>query len=232
MHPVSTSYRHIDWATYGLYWIHRLTEPPELQIGTLRSVFSLTSAYSVNHVHCQDCTSSLHDSLRSSNLDPTVCWSLLKQASAGLRYAYLSGLQVDRITVNDSASGRDARIRVGFVISDGPGYFLEAFTNDEIPFDSTVVLETGNRSDWYDLRQWRLLRPFHTHERSGYYPLSDASYVDPRFRRVLLSLGAIETRASHWYPPPGSSNVDLLSYLGGHGLLRSFPPLALGVSHA
>ena len=224
MQTLPTHFRYIDWSTYGLLWLIKLAERHSAENCDDAPILSETCAYGVQRTHEAPISTLVNRYLCQGSVSVEQGLSILKQLSAGLRVAYLSGANVESIGVVPDSLGRYPVVMV-FNLLGGGSLVLRQFSKKDLPKSGEVVLQGGDPAGWYNLPLWSKLRPLDDDRHDVHeYPLSTASHCDSQYTVALLGLGAKTAgNSSDWFPPPATSNQDLQHYLLNH------PQLTVGM---
>ncbi len=203
---------YLDWLTFGLYWIERLSDTHDPGRITAE-VFSPATPYRLDEVptttHGTNVTAFLSDPW-ISELDK---WQVLKQLSAALRYSYLDGSLVTHAGVLEE---RDSPGRYSVCLERllGSPIVLSPLCENECVYNGDVVLQGGHPATWFDLDRWNMHKPIDTETtKRTVYPLSRAIFCDPRYSLPLARIGASSVSATHWLPPKASASDDMFDYL-------------------
>lgn len=217
LHGLPQHFRHIDWATWGLTWLSRIADQHPVNRERIERVFARTSAYAVTRDPCMNCIRPIHAELAALSRDPATAWRLHKQLSAGLRYAYLLGLDVLTVMTDAWSDSETTQMRLAFSLSDGSHFALEEIAHADLCQPINVVLQGGNPSMWYCPMAWNAIQPLLPEIGPPMdYPLSRPSYCAPVFDDLLMRLGAVRQGKARWSPPPGNTTVDMHHYLAHH----------------
>jgi len=211
MYPLNHT-PYLDWLTFGLYWIDRLSDVSNPGRIT-NEVFSRTTPYRLdvtgNSAGGIDITAFLSDPA----FDEVDKWFVLKQLSAALRYSYLDGtLVVFAAVIEDPGLPGHYTVRLDRL--SGPCVLLSPLRENECVYNADVVLQGGHPATWFDMDRWNMHEPIAIDApRPQAYPLSRAMFCDPRYSQPLVRIGASCVSATHWIPPKASATDDMFDYL-------------------
>ena len=221
LHGLPQHFRHIDWATWGLAWLSRIADPDAVDREHIEKVFARTSAYVITRDPCLNCIRPIHVELAEIPLNTAHVWRLHKQLSAGLRYAYLLGLDVLTVMTDSWSDSDETRDRLAFALSDGSQFALEEISHAGLCQSCNVVLQGGNPSMWYCPMAWNAIQPLLPEVGPLLdYPLSRPSYCAPVYDDLLTRLGAVRQGKARWSPPPGNTTMDMHDFLAHHPSAR------------
>lgn len=210
---ISESYRHVDWAVYGVVMTQRILGEDSSFVSD--NDLSEPGIYSIRPCRNGGSLTPIGEMLRDVDVPAIERIRLLKQLSAGLRYAFLSGKNIAYVSVQHARhSGHsDACSTLQFTDSDGNFFRVERRAPGRLVEGEAAMVHGGGPLDWFDLLVWRLIRPVGRSSRDGFYPLSEPVELGRRHRNWLKAIGAKPTRNRGWYPPPGTINEDLIAIM-------------------
>lgn len=146
-------FRHIDWVTYGLYCLTNLASDPNSRCERITQLLSRRCSYAVEDLHATGCHQSVLSDLVSESTPLYEKWNLHKQLSAGIRHAFLTGVNVDRVTQCLDAACLHGHRAMNFYLADGSSFCLRRLLEGDAA-DAEIV-QDGLPSQWYNLPGWR-----------------------------------------------------------------------------
>jgi len=209
----SKAYRHVDWSTYGLYWLLRMPENFDCKKDAHIDV-GVTTAYTVNRARSRGRSlMPINDFLTVPGRSESSILSVLKILSAGLRYSYLSVCEVDAVYISNRAPASAI-----FELADGRAIILTELAQHCLPSTGNIVLQSADPADWFNHAAWSQYQPLRSNARLGCdYPQSRPVFCDSQYTEALLGIGAKPLGDSHeWAPPLATANRDLRHYLVHH----------------
>lgn len=221
MTPLPKTYRHIDWATYGLHWLLKLS-PDAIATQKLAGseIFS-TMACRLSPGSNSEPSSNIGSFLSDGSSSVYSRLRVLKALSAGMRYAFLGELIVRAIQVGQLIKHIEGLL-LQFQIEGGASHSVTEVSVQDLPTNSEVILQGGDPAIWFNLAFWRQIKPlFDSRSDSPTYLMSHASRCERRHFHALSGLRAVCSQSSFWYPPPATSSQEMQDYLNHHSLLAA-----------
>lgn len=150
---IPDGFRHIDWVTYGLYWLTRLANDPNSRCDRIKRLLTSRCSYAVEDIRPAGTGPSIHADLVSDSTPVYEKWNMHKQLSAGIRHAFLTGANVDLVTQCLDAAHPHGHRSMNFYLADGSSFSLRRLIEDEAA--GAAVIQDARPNEWYNLPSWR-----------------------------------------------------------------------------
>jgi hypothetical protein len=157
MYRLPSHFRHIDWATYGLYCLKTLADETPPDDPAFYDLFTTLSTYRVYRSGDNSCSQIISQALLLEQLTTLDKWHLHKNVSTGIRLAYLADLEVIQIRLVPVRTGGDT-FKACYELSDGSVFTLQKVAKS-LAHSVELVTQTGDPNIWYNPSAWTGVNP-------------------------------------------------------------------------